>query len=140
MDANEYRKLNVWDGWARAGDDALAAAQSCSTDGRWRSAVSRSYYAAYSFTASVLTKQERIAFRDDRVGPDHGPLVDLVRDHLLKVLGPSAISDLRTQLRALYAARLTADYMPHKRVAQKEAIEAQKRATMVRSLMERYLK
>lgn len=87
----------------------------------------------------MLTKQGQIAFRDDRVGPDHASLRDLVRNHLSARLGRRAIRELRAALGALYEARLTADYYPHRSVSKVDAVEAQKQATSIRNLMEREL-
>jgi uncharacterized protein (UPF0332 family) len=137
--AAEYRKLGIEEGWARLGDEALEAAQTCREHRIWRSSVSRSYYAAYSFIASVLAKQ-KTDFQDDRVGPEHAPLPEMVRDRLPKVLGRHAARDLSAILRELYEARLTADYKPHKAIHERDAVDAVQRATRVRKLMERQLR
>lgn len=136
--AAEYRLLRVRDHWAAAGEEALAAARACATDERWRSVVSRSYFAAYSFAASVLAK-EGVAFREDRVGPEHEPLPDLIRDQLGKRFGQPTLKELRATITALYAARITADYKPHQIIDKSSALHAERLATTVRKLMSKEL-
>jgi hypothetical protein len=92
--AVEYRALRVRGHWVKAGDDALDAARVCAANEHWRSAVNRSYYAAYSYAASVLTK-EGVDFRDDRVGPEHEPLPELMGIQLKKLFGAQTLLKLR---------------------------------------------
>ena len=138
MTAAEYRQLKIREHWATAGEDALSAARVCAANERWRSVVSRSYYAAYSFAASVLAK-EGVAFRDDRVGPEHEPLPDLIRDHLGKRFGRPTLRELRITIAALYSARIAADYRPHQLIDKSSALNAERLATTVKYLMSKEL-
>jgi uncharacterized protein (UPF0332 family) len=103
--------------WLTIAEDTLAAANTLHTEGHLRSCVSRAYYAAYSFLASALVLEAGIAFRDDREGPEHEPLSDLVSEHLKKKLRPGVREGVRTGIRALYEARVRADYRPRRAVA-----------------------
>lgn len=100
--------------------------------------MSRSYYAAYSFAASLLA-QQGLSFKEDRVGPEHEPLPDLIRDHLRGRLGAKVIRELRARISSLYKARLDADYRPYQVVRAVDAADAERLATSFRKLIEREL-
>gem|GEM_PF-6339222 len=134
MTAADYRTLHIREKWAEAGEDALQAARDCIVKERWRTAVSRSYYTAYSLTASVLAK-EGVDFPEDRVGPAHEPLPDLVRDHLKKLFAPDTLHEVRRIITYLYKSRLDAGYRPHLTVDKQAALRAEQQATAVRKLL-----
>ena len=132
--ANEYRALRMREHWAASGADSLEAARRCSANGNWGSSVSRSYYAAYSFSASVLAK-EGVSFRDDRVGPEHEPLPDLIRDKLKKRFAHQTLKEISVSLTALYKRRVVADYRPHELIDKTSALNSERLATTVHNLM-----
>ena len=116
--------------WTEVGRDNSSAAQVLLDSKRWRSSVSRSYYAAYSFTTSVLTG-EKVSFPADKDGPTHAGLPDLARDNLRKKLGLNSAKELRRILTTLYDARIVADYFPRQKVESDEAIECLKRLRQI---------
>jgi uncharacterized protein (UPF0332 family) len=104
--------------WREMSRESLVAAKSLSQDARWRSAVSRAYYAAYSAVAGALDGLAR--YSGGRFGPSHDRLPQLVMTYL---------TDLRFHERAkvvkaarrLYRQRIAADYEPPRQVALEEA-------------------
>lgn len=130
MTEAEYRGLNLIEEWRKVGSDALTAASVCREVGSYRSAVSRSYYAAYSFVASRLVAYG-LDFRDDRVGPEHEPIPDLIKNHLARTLGQKTVWEVRARVQRLYLARLRADYLPHFSVSPDLALEAERDARFI---------
>lgn len=82
---------------------------------------------------------EGLSFRDDRVGPEHEPLPDLIRDHLKKRFAPKTLTSLQQSITTLYKFRLEADYGPHLPIGQPEAMHAERLATTVRNTMKVHL-
>lgn len=93
--------------------------------------MSRSYYAAYSFLAAALVLNPSVSFAEDREGPQHEPLSDLVASHLKHYLAPTARSRTRIGIRTLYEARLIADYRPRAAVSDEKATLALQYATEI---------
>ena len=100
--------------WRRVAEDALTSANVLGAAGHHRSAVSRSYYAAYAFLAEALVRQASVTFQGDREGPEHEPLADMVADHLKKAFTFTVRKQIRADIRALYGFRLQADYRPER--------------------------
>ncbi len=98
--------------WLDVGEDALLAAEHLYSEKRCRSCVSRSYYAAYAFLASLLVMKPEITFHEDSEGPGHASLSDLVGNHLQNEFGFTLRKQIRADIRTLYAYRLSADYHP----------------------------
>lgn len=99
--------------WQEISRENLIAAKSLSQDARWRSSVSRAYYAAYAAVAGAL---EGLAqFPEGRHGPSHDRLPQLVMTYLtaLRVFERRKLS---TAARRLYRQRIAADYEPPTRV------------------------
>lgn len=129
MSAAERKQL--YQAWLAAAEDSLTAAQSLREEGRYRSSVSRSYYAAYSFLAAALVLSPGVTFKPDREGPDHAGLADLARDHLKKTMAQGALTSVRTSIVTLYDARVYADYKPKNTVNDELATASLKQATTV---------
>jgi uncharacterized protein (UPF0332 family) len=95
--------------WKEISRENLVAAKSLSQDARWRSAVSRAYYAAYAAVAGAL---EGLAqYPEGRHGPSHDRLPKLVMTYLTML----RISERRRVAAAavrLYRRRIAADYRP----------------------------
>ena len=95
--------------WDQISRENLLAAKSLSQDSRWRSAVSRAYYAAY---ASVSGALEGLAqFPRDRYGPSHDLLPILVMTYLTTI-GFFDRRKVAAASRRLYRYRIAADYEP----------------------------
>ena len=99
--------------WQQISEDAMTAAKSLAMDARWRSVVSRAYYAAYAAVAGALAG--RANFPAGRQGPSHDRLPQLVMTYLtaLPVRERRLVS---TMSHRLYERRIAADYRPNDRV------------------------
>lgn len=102
---------------------------------RWRSALSRAYYAAYARVTAALANVPGVTFASGREGPTHARLPGLVETHL------SHAGDVRWRVselvRGLYKARLDADYVPSRDIGAGDAREAVRMMAEVFRLMER---
>jgi len=93
--------------WLDVGKDSFRAAQALTTGGRWRSSVSRAYYAAFSLvTDSLVCAGAGFANQET---PKHQALANLVEQHLIKGRAQERRL-LKSKLRTLYHARINADY------------------------------
>ncbi|MCX6358362.1 MAG: HEPN domain-containing protein [Armatimonadetes bacterium] len=136
---NRDRRRTLSQAWADAGVDALDAANELRAADHLRSSVSRAYYAAYSFVAAALVVEAGITFREGRMGPDHASLAALVAEHMAAGMAPRVRAGVRRGLRALYQARLVADYNPGQLISEDQAREALQKATAVACSVRRYL-
>lgn len=95
--------------WKTVAADNYAAASELVTRRRWRSAVSRAYYAVFALVSESL-KRKRVPMPKDWEGPSHAKLAALICGHLTQ------LGDMRWRVfhrvKALYALRLDADYRP----------------------------
>jgi uncharacterized protein (UPF0332 family) len=95
--------------WREVANDNYGAASELVNRERWRSAISRAYYAAFALVAGAL-KRKGVAMPRDWEGPAHVKMAALVCDHLTE------LRDVRWRVfhcvRRLYALRLDADYRP----------------------------
>lgn len=118
--------------WSEVGRDARYAANELVRT-RYRSCVSRAYYAAYSKVAHMLC-EVGTSFPAGREGPSHpGQLPDgtvgdagirrLIMTQLVKVdeRKRRALSEM---IAKLYAMRLSADYHPSETLDERDAREA----------------
>jgi uncharacterized protein (UPF0332 family) len=131
------QRRTISQAWLSAAEDSLYAADRLHKDGQFRSSVSRSYYSAYSFPAAALVRQPGVTFVDDREGPQHEPLSDMVAEHLKQTLPRNVSKRVRTEIRALYAARLDADYRPRVSVGNAAAMVALKSAAVIATSVRR---
>ena len=95
--------------WQEMSLDNLQAAKTLTGEGRLRSAVSRSYYAAYCAVTAALAARG-VGFARGWNNPAHEQLPDLVSNNL--PLSPDRRRRLRKALRILRRAREDADYRP----------------------------
>jgi uncharacterized protein (UPF0332 family) len=114
--------------WKQIADDNLIAAKSLQSDGRWRSSVSRSYYAAYAEVTSELVG--RTSFPDDRQGPSHHALPKLIMTYLA-MIGFRDRKSVAATAHRLYMARIDADYIASAEVEQRSARSAVQDASFV---------
>jgi uncharacterized protein (UPF0332 family) len=95
--------------WKAMSLDSLRAAKSLAASRRWRSSVSRAYYAAYCAVAGELVGKG-IQFPHGWQNPGHEQLPDLVEHNL--TLPQETKRRLKKALRLLRRAREDADYRP----------------------------
>ena len=95
--------------WREMSRDSLQAAKTLTGEGRLRSAISRSYYAAYCAVTAALVARG-VSFPHSWNNPAHEQLPDLVSNNLS--LPPDRRRRLRKALRILRRAREDADYRP----------------------------
>ncbi|CAN5689211.1 hypothetical protein BH11ARM2_BH11ARM2_10050 [soil metagenome] len=117
--------------WRKVGEDALEAAYGLFKNGHYRSCASRSYYAAYAFLAEALVTKPSVSFQEDREGPEHKPLPELIEAHLKRELSRGSRRQIRADIRTLYSHRLNADYQPRRSVRKEIALEALQKATII---------
>ena len=108
--------------WKDLSTDSRDAAQHLLTEGRWRSSVSRSYYAAYAAVTAELVAR-KVTFPLARGNPDHHSLPKNIREDLTRI-PITRRRDLSHIILRLRAARIEADYMPVSTVGRDQAVEA----------------
>jgi uncharacterized protein (UPF0332 family) len=91
------------------GVDGLAAAKELLAAGRWRSCVSRAYYAMYARTTHELSSLTE--FSEGRDGPSHHDLPDMLFDYLTRLAAGDRWR-FSTAAERLYLLRVLADYKP----------------------------
>jgi uncharacterized protein (UPF0332 family) len=95
--------------WQDMARDSYGAASSLADARRWRSAASRAYYAVFAIVSFLLVRKG-LQMPQGREAPSHARLARMVTDHLTE------LGDVRWRvfhrIRALYALRLDADYVP----------------------------
>lgn len=104
--------------WSAMVRENLVAAKTLLSDARWRSAVSRAYYAAYS--AATGKMEGRASFPKGRQNPSHDYLPRLIMSYLSEV----GVCDRRKVSSAairLYRKRIAADYRPHEHIGAEDA-------------------
>lgn len=95
--------------WRPMAQDSFNAANELIQTERWRSVLSRAYFAAYARSVAALT--DAGVRMPARGNPSHAGLPDLIRRHLGK-LSPARRESTAHAVAALYRYRLTSDYAP----------------------------
>jgi hypothetical protein len=95
--------------WLELAQDNSAAAHVLLASGRFRSSVSRSYYAAYAGITHLLVG--RVAFPAGRNNPTHESIAGHIANSL-QGLTPEQRRALKTDFSVLLKARVVADYIP----------------------------
>jgi hypothetical protein len=128
--------------WLEVGVTALEAAHKLKESRNWRGVANRAYYAAYSFSTSLLCLEQMDFPLDEegnrRDGPAHKPLPDLVGVHL-KTRLRNLTTDLRVAISQLYTTRIVADYKPRSAVTESDSTKALIQATRARHIAEKEL-
>jgi uncharacterized protein (UPF0332 family) len=106
--------------WKQIGVDSLEAAKMLLTAKRFRSAVSRSYYAAFSMVNEVL---ECGGFMKGLRTPSHLAIPKLI-EHTFATLSLARRRNLKTRFQRLYALRIGADYQRGVSVNRQTGLEA----------------
>ncbi len=113
--------------------DSRAAARELLVAERFRSSISRSYYAAYCAVTGALAG--RITFGHGGNNPTHTELLNLIVSNLSGV----ALDErhkIRKSVRLLQIVRAEADYVPTAAFGKSEAINALREAEKVLRLLE----
>jgi len=110
------------DPWRAVANDSYGAASELAVSRRWRSAISRAYYAAYSLVCGHL-REIGLAMPGTREGAAHARLPELVEGNLT-VLRVQDRCRVASRLRALYAMRIAADYWPSSAFGEAEVMTA----------------
>lgn len=105
--------------WQEVGQDNRTAAHELFLHQRWRSCVSRAYYAAYSAVTDALFKVP-VTMPAGREGPHHIPLAEIVGYNLTSLREPARWR-LAGLVKRLYDLRVIADYRPSVDVDEPEA-------------------
>ncbi len=114
--------------WTAMARENLIAAKSLSADARWRSAVSRAYYAAYC--AVTVELEGRANFPGGRQNPSHDQLPKLILNSLSDISVPDRQNMKRAAVR-LYRKRIAADYRPGEHVGAEESLVAIRDASFI---------
>jgi uncharacterized protein (UPF0332 family) len=109
--------------WLDVARDARKAASVLVTEDRFRSAVARAYYAAFSKVTHELVVTAGLPTPPDREGFSHGGIRPIIETSM-----PNMAQDRRERLSEmlgrLYTLRVDADYKPSTQVDATEAREA----------------
>ena len=90
--------------WKKVAEDSYSASSRLFAEGRWRSAISRAYYAAYSLVAEALAGKG-LDMPMGREGPSHKKIPVLVENNLSSLKDRWRVSRM---LQDMYAYRLAA--------------------------------
>ncbi len=99
--------------WRQLSEDSLRAAESLLREGRFRSSVSRSYYAAYCAATHEIV-QNLTTFPNDWNNPPHEKVPGYVQNNL--TLPPTNKKTINSLMRILRQFREDADYRPYRLV------------------------
>ena len=108
---------DIWDsiGW-----ENLIVGRRLRLDRRWRSSISRSYYAVFSIVVGRLEGRVRLQRR--MLTPRHEELPHLIRRHMTQLAHKDRLK-LSTLVIRLRAARIRADYNRHQLPERRETVE-----------------
>jgi uncharacterized protein (UPF0332 family) len=105
--------------WNDLAQDNSLAANEIFRNGRWRSCVSRAYYAAYSAVTQKLV-EHGVTMPKSQQNPKHGSLPNLVGHNLTSLKYPVRWQ-LADAIEKLYKLRIIADYVPHMWMEERDA-------------------
>jgi uncharacterized protein (UPF0332 family) len=121
--------------WLDISDESYAAALVLEEDKKYRSAVSRYYYAAFSaMTFRLLQRGAKVKFSAGRETPGHAQITDLI-DLYYSSWSEGHRSNLIREVKRLYTSRLEADYSQSK-IDRFACRNARQRAGRIRSYLE----
>jgi len=119
--------------WAQLAVDNFAAAGELYRSARYRSSVSRAYFASFAAVSEALVARG-LTFADGREAPSHAALRGMVEDNL----GSIAVrrrQRLKSLLNVCYEQRLQADYRPRKTIDRVQARNAVINASQILGLI-----
>ena len=114
--------------WRQLSEDSLQAAETLLQDGRYRSCVSRAYYAAYCAATHEIV-QKLTTFSYGRNNPSHELLPTYIQNNL--TISRTKKDAVDTYIRLLRFYREDADYRPQATVDQLTARECVRAAAEV---------
>jgi uncharacterized protein (UPF0332 family) len=120
--------------WLELANDARKAANTLLTHDRYRSAVARAYYAAYSKVAHELVLTAKLAMPTGREGPSHSRIRPIIETSM-PGMEQKKREKLSEMVGRLYTLRVAADYKPSTRVENAEAREA---ISMMKTIFESF--
>jgi uncharacterized protein (UPF0332 family) len=118
--------------WDAIGQDSLKAGRSLFEEGRWRSSISRSYYAAFSVVVGRILPHVKLPPR--MMTSRHDTLPKQVMKHLTR-LYPKTQRTISGPLVRLYRERIRADYNAAKELTRAGALAAVRMAAAVMKLL-----
>jgi uncharacterized protein (UPF0332 family) len=118
--------------WDAIGRDSLEAGRLLFKEGRWRSSISRSYYAAFSVVVGRVLPHVKLPPR--MMTPRHNALPKQVMKHLTR-LYPKQQRLVSGMLVRLYRARIRADDNAPKNVEREDALASIRMAAAVMKLL-----
>lgn len=120
--------------WLELARDARNAANVLLTQDRFRSCLSRAYYAAYSKVAHELVFTAQLSMPPDREGPSHARIRPIIETSM-----PNMRQDKRVKrselIGRLYTLRIDADYKPSVQV---EGADAREALSIVKTVFESF--
>lgn len=119
--------------WPEMSKDALEAAKALLTEGRFRSAVSRAYYAAYCALTGEIVKAVS-AFAGGWHNPPHADVPQYIQNNLAGFVGWER-KRLARLIRTLRLFRENADYRPHQPVDQQTAKDCIRDAAAIQRML-----
>ena len=105
--------------WKNLAKDNRTASYEVLGHSRWRSCVSRAYYAVYSQATAELIRRG-VTMPEGRQGPSHRKLADRVGNNLTGI-SHALRWRLAGIIMKLYQLRISADYVPSDAVGEDEA-------------------
>ena len=120
--------------WLELAHDARKAANVLVTEDRYRSAVARAYYAAYSKVTHELVATAGLAMPPGREGPSHARLRPIIETSMPK-MAQKKREKLSELVGRLYTLRVDADYKPSTSV---EAREARQALSLMKTIFESF--
>jgi uncharacterized protein (UPF0332 family) len=109
--------------WLDLARDARKAANTLVTEDRFRSAVARAYYAAYSKVTHELAAIAGLLMPPGREGPSHTRIRQIIETSMPN-MAQTKRAKLSELVGRLYTLRIDADYKPSMAVEASEAREA----------------
>lgn len=109
--------------WLELARDARHAANGLLTQERFRSCLSRAYYAAYSKVTHELMATRGVTLPSEREGPSHARIRRLIQTSMAHMPANRRFK-LSEMIGRLYTLRIDADYKPSVDVDGRDAREA----------------
>lgn len=118
--------------WDEIGRDSLMSGRELLAAGRFRSSVSRSYYAGFSVVVGRILPHVKLPPR--MMTPRHDELPSAVKKHLRK-LYPKDQRMIARLLLQLYRARIASDYDASRNIEEGDALDAARMVSLVFRLL-----
>jgi len=117
--------------WNELSKDSLSAAQELLQKNRYRSCVSRAYYAVYAAVTWRLLLKGHDQFGDNRANPSHEIALTMLQHNLLSQSSPAVSKKVTHAARNVRRGRLIADYEPGLTIELRDARDSLRDACFV---------